>query len=196
MRPKLKVGIAGDFRNLAEINYPKFVFSITTYFELENPLVNKRCLLEKYPGKGGWTYTIIEEITQDKRSKFGWAKVKGSIDDYQFKNYKLMPLGNGKLFLPVRAEIRKKINKQAGDFVHVVLFADHEPLEIPEEFLECLQNAPLAYQNFLKFTEGQQKAYIDWIYEAKTDKTKIERISKTLTKLEKGQKFYPDNNYS
>jgi hypothetical protein len=65
-------------------------------------------VLEKIPGKGGWTYVVINEIAPDKRAKFGWVKVRGSIDDYELNQYKLMPMGNGKLFLPVRAEIRKK----------------------------------------------------------------------------------------
>ena len=79
---------------------------------MEQPLVNKKYKLQKYPGKGGWVYAIIEEITPDKRVKFGWVQVKGSIDAFELKRYKLMPMGNGKLFLPVRAEIRKAINKK------------------------------------------------------------------------------------
>lgn len=40
-------------------------------------------------------------------------------------------MGNGKLFLPVKAEIRKKIKKAEGDKVHVILYPDNEPLEVP-----------------------------------------------------------------
>ena len=29
------------------------------------PLVNREYLLEKFPGKGGWTYALIPEILQD-----------------------------------------------------------------------------------------------------------------------------------
>jgi len=76
--------------------------------EAEKPLVNKEYLLEKFPGKGGWTYVRIPEVLQNKNSPFGWVKVKGRIDDYEIKNYKLMPMGNGQLFLPVKSDIRKK----------------------------------------------------------------------------------------
>jgi hypothetical protein len=38
------------------------------------PLVNKEYLLEKSPGKGGWTYTVIPEILPDPKSPFGWVK--------------------------------------------------------------------------------------------------------------------------
>ena len=61
----------------------------------EKPLVNQDYLLQKFPGKGGWTYAEIPEVLQDKHAPFGWVKVKGSIDGYQFKNYRLMPMGNG-----------------------------------------------------------------------------------------------------
>ena len=71
-------------------------------------------LLEKYPGKGGWTYARIPEILQDKTKPFGWVKVCGSIDGYEIKKCHLMPMGNDQLFLPVKAEIRKKIKKQEG----------------------------------------------------------------------------------
>jgi len=129
------------------------------------------------------TYAAIPEVMQDKKAPFGWVKVKGMIDDFEIKNYKLMPMGNGKLFLPVKAAIRKKIGKQAGDYVMVTLFEDKNPAEVPEEFLQCLIYDPIAYKTFLGYTDGQQKEFIDWIYSAKTDDTKVERIAATLKKL-------------
>ncbi len=157
--------------------------------ESEKPLVDQSYLLEKVSGKGGWTYATIPEILQDKHSPFGWVKVRGFIDDYEIKNYKLMPMGNGRLFLPVKAEIRKRIGKKEGDWVKVVLFIDNSPTEIPEEFLLCLKEDPAAYESFLTYTDGQQKEFIDWIYSAKTDKTKVERIAETLNKLVKHEKL-------
>jgi hypothetical protein len=156
---------------------------------VEKPLVNKKYLLEKYPGKGGWTYAMIPEILQDRKTPFGWVKVKGMIDDIEIKNYRLMPMGNGHLFLPVKAEIRKKIGKKAGDWIKLVLFAGNEPVEIPEELLICLQDDPVAHKFFLNCTEGQQKGYIDWICSAKTESTKVARIAAAINKLAKGEKY-------
>ena len=65
----------------------------------EKPLVDKVYLLEKFTGKGAWTYAEIPEISQDKTAPFGWVKVKGFIDDYELNQHKLLPMGNGKLFL-------------------------------------------------------------------------------------------------
>jgi hypothetical protein len=156
---------------------------------MEKPLIDKDYRLEKFPRKGGWTYAAIPEVLQDKHAPFGWVQVKGFIDDFELKHYKLMPMGNGQLFLPVRAEIRKKIGKKAGDWVHVVLFADQSAVDIPEELMLCLQDDPTALENFKRYTDGQQKEFIDWIYAAKTDETKVARIAETIRKLSQNKKL-------
>jgi hypothetical protein len=155
----------------------------------EKPLVNKEYLLEKFPCKGGWTFTEIPEILPDKKAPFSWVKVKGSIDGFEISNYHLMPSGKGTLFLSVKADIRKKIKKEAGDFVHIVLYPDNEPLEVPEELLLCLQDDAEAWQFFNSLNESEQHNYIKWIYSAKTEQTKEDRMTKTIIRLSKRQKF-------
>jgi len=149
----------------------------------EKPLVNKEYLLKKFPGKGSWTYTIIPEILPDKKAPFGWVKVRGSIDGFEISKYHLMPSGKGTLMLFVKSEIRKKIKKQAGDYVHIILYPDNEPLEIPEELLLCLQDDPEVLQFFNSLNESKQHNYVKWIYSAKTEQTKVDRIAKTLVRL-------------
>lgn len=154
------------------------------------PLVDKDYILQKYPGKGGWTFAIIPEILPNKKAPFGWVQVKGTIDGFPIKQYKLMPMGNGNLFLPVRAEIRKKIKKETGDYVHVILFSDDSVLEIPEELLLCFEDEPkTVYETFSTFSESQQKIYVDWIYEAKKDETRATRILKMMDRLKRGLKL-------
>ena len=155
---------------------------------MEKSLVNKEYLLQKFPGKGGWTFTEIPEVPQDKHSPFGWVKVKGSIDGFEISKYHLMPSGKGTLFLCVKAEIRKKIKKQVGDYVRIILYSDNDPLEIPKELLLCLQEEPEALQFFNSLSESEQHNYVNWIYSAKTDETKVDRIAKTLDRLMKNHK--------
>lgn len=154
------------------------------------PLVNKKYILEKFPGKGGWTFARIDEIPQDKKAHFGWVKVKGSIDGIEIKKYHLMPMGNGKLFLSVKAEIRKKIKKEAGDTVHVILYPDNEPLEVPKEMLLCLKDEPKALTFFNSISESERKYYIQWVYSAKKEETKINRMAKSINRLKNGLKLY------
>jgi hypothetical protein len=154
------------------------------------PLVNKRFRLERFQGKGGWTYARIPEIIQDKSKPFGWVKVRGSIDGFEIRRCHLMPMGNGKLFLPVKAEIRKKIKKHEGDFVHVILYPDNEPLEVPDEMLLCLQDEPAALKFFRSLSESEQNFYIQWVYTAKKEETKIDRLARTVNRLMRGLKLY------
>ncbi len=154
------------------------------------PLVNKKYKLEKYPGKGGWTYTVIPEITPDKRAAFGMVRVKGTIDDYVINRYTLMPMSNGAMFLPVKADIRKKIGKQAGDTVHITLYNDDTAVEVPGEFTLCLQDEPAALRFFNKLTDSEKQHYIQWIYSAKKEDTKANRMAAAINKLAEGRKYY------
>jgi hypothetical protein len=156
---------------------------------LEKPLVDKQYQLEKQAGKGGWTYIVINEIPPAEHAWFGLVRVKGTIDSYELKSYNLMSMGKGKLFLPVKAEIRKKIGKGEGDWVQLTLYADNAPMDIPEELSLCLADEPVAHQNFLAFSEADQRQFINWIYSTKTDETKIERIAKTVNMALNGQKM-------
>jgi hypothetical protein len=156
---------------------------------MSKALVNNTYLLERFQAKGGWTYARIPEILQDKKNPFGWVRVKGIIDSHAFSGCHLMPMGNGQLFLPVKADIRKKIGKKEGDHVHIILFPDNEPVTIPEELLVCLQDEEDAHRNFLSYSEGEKRAFIDWIAAAKTEETKTRRIAKTIDTLLKGWKF-------
>ncbi|KOY87927.1 hypothetical protein AD998_18885 [bacterium 336/3] len=156
----------------------------------EKPLVDKEIVLKKFQGKGGWVYAEIPEILQNKHTPFGWVRVKGFIDDYEIKGYNLMPMGKGRLFLPVKAQIRKVIKKEEGDTIWVKLYADNAPTEIPEELKECLILEPNAYEKFLECSNSEQKAFIEWVYSAKTDKTKVERIAKMIDMVLSGEKMY------
>ncbi len=154
------------------------------------PLVDANFLLEKYPGKGGWTYARIPQIKQDKNNSFGWVRVKGSIDDVEIKKYHLMPMGDGRLFLPVKAEIRKKIQKREGDTVHIILYPDNDPMEVPDELRACLEEEPRAIKFFNSLSESEQRHYVQWVYSAKKEETMVNRLAQTIDRLLKGQKLH------
>ncbi len=118
------------------------------------------------------------------------VKVRGTVDGVEIRKYHLMPVSKGGMFFPVNAAIRKKIKKEEGDQVHIILFPDHEPLEVPEELLLCLEEEPSALTFFKSLSESEQKFYIDWIYSAKKEETKINRLAKAINRLVKKQKLY------
>lgn len=154
---------------------------------MSKPIVEGIFKLEKFQGKGGWTYIALPALTLNSNTSFGWRRVRGSIDAYNFKNYHLMPMGNGRLFLPVNATIRRQIFKKEGDSVTVVLFEDTDPLEVPDELIICLKDEPKAYQRFMKLGEGYKKEFINWVYAAKREETKASRIAGMIEKLLAGE---------
>ncbi len=111
-------------------------------------------------------------------------------DHRWLRNSKVPPHAYGSLFLPVKTEIRKKIKKNAGDQVHVILYPDNEPLEVPEEMLQCLQDEPSALKFFQSLSESEQKFYVQWIYSAKKEETKVDRLVKAVNRLMQGLKLY------
>ncbi|MEL1244223.1 YdeI/OmpD-associated family protein [Flavobacterium sp. DGU11] len=156
---------------------------------MEKPLTDKQYLLERFPGKGGWTYARLDEIPKDNDMPFGWVKVKGTIDGYSIEDYNLMPMGGGGLFLPVKAEIRKKIGKEEGDHVHIILYRDDSVFEIPEVFRQRLDDYPGLYAVFTKHKKWEQRMCINWIYSAKRPETVNERIIKTIYRLQRRKKI-------
>jgi uncharacterized protein YdeI (YjbR/CyaY-like superfamily) len=116
--------------------------------------------------------------------------VKGTIDGYEIKQFHLMPMGNGVLMLPVKADIRKKIGKKAGDKVHVVLFADNASIEVPAELQQCLDDEPVALKFFNKLSDSEKRYYIQWVYGAKREETRIARLARTINRLMMGLKMY------
>ena len=147
------------------------------------PLVDKVYILEKFQGKGGWTFVRIPEVSPDKNAPFGWVRVNGTIDGYEIRNYNLQPMGNGFLFLPIKSEIRKKIKKQEGDSVHIILYEDVNPIEIPEELILCLKEIDGVYEGFSAYAERKKITILNSIYSAKTDQAKVNRIAKIIDEI-------------
>lgn len=144
--------------------------------------------IEKFDAKGektGWTYVVIpaamaEQLKPGMRQSF---RVKGKLDEVPVEHLALIPMGEGDFIIPLKTELRRKLRKQKGATLQIIIEADDRPLPMSEDFLACLEDEPNALEQFNKLPGSHQRYYSKWIEEAKTEATKAKRIAQAIKGL-------------
>jgi len=148
-------------------------------------LIEGEFFLEKFSGKGGWTFVRLLLSQLGAKTHFGMLKVSGSVDSFEFSEKTLMPMGDGFLFLPISKEIRTQIKKGDGEKVILQLFRNGIPTQLTEELRDCLLDDPGKLDLYLSLTSEEQTRWLEMIYSANTEEQKAERIVRLLEYLGK-----------
>lgn len=132
--------------------------------------------IEKFSSKGGWTYVLFPHLEPNKKAPFGWRNVFGTIDNLVIENYNLQPFGNGQLFLPLNAQIRKSLKKDVGENVTIKLFETKLTIEDIAEIVNCFKTDEKAFSRWQKMSDANKSKTLHHIFRAKNEDEKAQRI--------------------
>lgn len=141
--------------------------------------------------KTGWTYVEVPAAVSQK-IKPGCKKsyrVKGRLDEHPINGVSLLPMGEGDFIMPLNANMRKGIKKKKGEKLTLELEEDKAEKMLNTDLLVCLADAPEAEELFLRMPGSHQRYYSNWVEQAKTDETRMKRITKIIYGLPRGLSF-------
>lgn len=135
--------------------------------------------------KTGWTYfevpaAIAQKLKPGNRREF---KVKGKLDAHPVNRISLLPMGGGTFIFVLNAGLRKAIGKKHGAMLTVQLQEDDSAFVFNTDFMDCLEDDPAAKKFFLQLTGSHQRYFSKWIDEAKTETTRVKRITMAVNAL-------------
>jgi uncharacterized protein YdeI (YjbR/CyaY-like superfamily) len=87
--------------------------------------------------------------------------------------------------------LRKQLGKRKGAEIILQITRDNnpDPVPMPEDFADCLEDEPVAMENFNKLPKSHQHYYIKWINSAKTEITRVRRMAQAIQALSLGSNY-------
>lgn len=147
-------------------------------------------IIKKFGAKGektGWTYfeipaDIAQLLKPGNKKEF---KVKGQLDSYPLKRQSVIPMGGGVFIMPLNADMRRGIKKKHGALIEAKLQEDKSDFVFNKDFIECMKDEPVAKVFFESLPGSHQRYFSKWIDSAKTEPTKVKRITLAVNALAK-----------
>jgi hypothetical protein len=137
--------------------------------------------------KTGWSYIFIpaalsNQLNPDCKVSY---RVKGLLDNVAITGVGILPMGGGDFIMALKASLRKQLRKEAGAELFVQLELDNDfKIVLPLEMELCLDEDDRCKANFLKLPKSHQNYYINWYNSAKTEPTKIKRLTMIMKAME------------
>ena len=127
------------------------------------------------------------EFPYDVEKEFGvkgQVKVKAFFDGQEYRG-SLVKMGHKCHWIGITQEMRKKVKKNPGDVIEVVITKDDEPriVEVPTDIAKVLKKNPAANSAFEKMSFSHKKEYVKWITDAKKPETREKRLNSLGEKI-------------
>ena len=142
--------------------------------------------------KTGWSYVTIpveiaSQIKPDCRKSF---RVRGFLDAVPVAGLSFIPMGGGDFIMALNANLRKQLKKEEGTGLQLQLEEDEAfKIEMPEDLELCLIEERHCLGNFLNLPKSHQNYYINWLNTAKTEPTRVKRLTQIVIAMDKRQTF-------
>ena len=153
-----------------------------------------KSIILKFANKGektGWTYVdippdIIPKLKLKTKKEF---RIKGLLDDVKFERLAAYPIGDGNFIVAINAELRKKLGKKEGAMISVKFDLDKSEALQSQELVDCLNEDPVALQQFNTFTPSHKNYFHNYVLAAKGFDTRAGRIVNIMNAMYKKQNF-------
>jgi hypothetical protein len=141
--------------------------------------------------KTGWRYIdipadIAQQLKPGNKKTF---RVKGMLDQMPFAGVALFPMGGGSFILALNADMRKGLRKQEGAMLRVKMETDNFSIQTPDYMLECFEDDTEAFTFYNSLSKSHRDYFVKWIEGAKTEPTKIKRLTQVMSALSQGYSY-------
>lgn len=147
---------------------------------------------ERMGEKTGWTFVFVPAAIADQ-IKSGTRKsyrIRGKLDRVAISGLALTPMGEGNFIIALKGSLRKQLGKKEGDKLQLELEEDKDfKVEMPADLELCLMEEKHCLENFLKMPPSHQHYYINWLNTAKTEPTRVKRLTKIVMAMDQQMDF-------
>jgi predicted transcriptional regulator len=117
----------------------------------------------------------------DEPGKYGFTGVAAAAINHTWTALRFRPKEQTKASDTRNDEIKQNEYSQWID-------VENRIVRLPDEIKVALENNQQAHANYEKLSYSNRKEYVLWVLTAKQEKTKTERLTKLVEKLEAGKK--------